>query len=326
MSDNSPCFPLARANFLQPNPYPCHTTAIWPTKTTEGNLPQVAQRAAMRTSYAVNSEKVAGTKRKNMDDDEFMADSRSPPDSPRQHDVDRANSMKRVRTGKDKEFPMNRLLATLDKSQILAVIHNLLDAHPNLQSEVASFIPPPTVLSAESALKQLEKRLHESFPYTRWGPSKDDYSFNRIRPHLLDLKEVILDYAAHFASPNEFPTNTFSYLNLAIGFVHRLPSWENEKNNEAKKELYEKLGAYWRKCIADAASKLDEGKFYTQAVVEEWAKNLAQHNHDSNGALNQAVNDFVHKLGWIIGNNKFPSSSYSSSSPLSSFPFTSSVS
>jgi len=298
--------------------------AIWPTKTTDGNQIHFAQRAAMRTFSTGNPvDKVAGTKRKNMDDDEFMS---SPPESPQVTVIDREHSTKRIRTGKDREFPLSRLLATLDKSQILAVIYNLLDTHPNLQSEVASFIPRPTVSTAGSALKKLEKSLHESFPYTRWGPAKDDYSFNRTRPHLLELKEVILDYAAHFGSPNEFPTTTFAYLNLAIGFVHRLPSWDNEEHDEVKKELYARLGEYWRKCISDAASKLEEGKFYTQAIVNEWAKNLAQHNHDSNGALHQAVNDFVQKLGWIIGNNTLPSSFPSSYSPLPSFPFTSSVS
>lgn len=143
--------------------------------------------------------------------------------------------------------------------------------------------------------------MYESFPYTKWGPGKDDYSFNRVKPAIQELKDAILDYAAHFASPDEFPTTTFSFLHLATNVTHRLPNWENSQHNEVKRDLLAKLADYWKKAIENAASKIGEGKIYGQTIVSEWARNLAQHNHDSNGTFQQAIDVFVNKLGWIIG-------------------------
>jgi len=211
------------------------------------------------------------------------------------------NNHKRTKTGNVKEFPLSKLLATLDKQQLLALINNIVDAHPNLQSEIASNIPRPTIQSVTTVLNGLEKRVYESFPYTKWGPGKDDYSFNRVKPAIQELRDVILDYAAHFASPDEFPTTTFSFLHLATNVAHRLPNWENSPHNEIKRDLLAKLADYWKRAIENAASKIGEGKIYGQTIVSEWARNLAQHNHDSNGIFQQAIDVFVNKLGWIIG-------------------------
>jgi len=216
-------------------------------------------------------------------------------------EVDREYLAKRTKTGNSKQFPMSKLLATLDKPQLLALINNLIDAHPRIQSEIESSIPRPTVQSVTSAIAVLEKKLQDSFPYSKFGPSRDDYSYNRVKPAIVELSEALEDYAAHFASAQEFPTTTFSYLHLACTVAHRLPNWDREDNNEIKRHLYIKLCEYWHKVIVDAASKMSQGKIYGQAVVGEWARNLAQHNQESNGAFQPAVEEFKSKLGWIIG-------------------------
>src|SRR4051812_13451438 len=79
-------------------------------------------------------------------------------------EVDREYLAKRTKTGNSKQFPMSKLLgcclrhvphvsvasltifsiltlATLDKPQLLALINNLIDAHPRIQSEIESSIP-----------------------------------------------------------------------------------------------------------------------------------------------------------------------------------------
>ncbi|KAG9296280.1 hypothetical protein G9A89_014872 [Geosiphon pyriformis] len=324
MSDHSPCIPVPR-NLHQPTFFHPGST-FRPLRTIEGLQSPLSKfnfRERIALSVGVETlSKVAGCKRKPSEDDFdiFMGESRSPPGSPGDnhystHDMDREYTVKRTKTGNLKEFPLSKLLATLDKPQLLALINNIVDAHPGLQSEIASNIPRPTIQSVSSVFNGLEKKLQEAFPYTKWGLSKDDYSFNRVKPIILELKEVILDYAAHFTSPDEFPTTTFSFLHIANSLAFRLPNWENNIHNEIKRELLVKLSDHWKKAIDNAASKVSDGKIYGQIVVSEWAKNLAQHNNDSNGIFQQAVEVFVEKLGWIIGINETSSySNYSSQS------------
>jgi len=131
----------------------------------------------------------------------------------------------------------------------------------------------------------------------------------------LDLKAAIIDYADHFTSSEEFPTITFSFLHLVTEIVHRLPEWDNRSHNEIKHDLYLKLVEYWQKATREAANKISDGKIYGQTIVNEWARNLEQHNNNSNGIFQQTLNEFIEKLGWIIGLHAIHSLSSSSSPP-----------
>jgi len=309
MSDNSPCFPLPNRTFLQPtfhhpngNLRPIRTTSL------DGHA-QMVQRSIMRDripiSGTVDVPKVTGKRKPGYDSDDSMSDNKSPPSSPKymhSYDMERDYAtVKRTKMSTEKEFPLSKLLGTLDKPQLLSLINNLIDSHPNLQLEIASNIPRPTIHSVTNVLSSMEKKYRDSFPYTKWGQVKDDYSFNRVKPAIMELKGALLDYAAHFTSAEEFPTTTFSFLHLATSITQRLPDWDNHLHNEIKRDLYIKLAEHWTKAIVDAASKVSEGKIYGQTVVSEWARNLAQHNRESNGMFQHAINEFIDKLGWIAG-------------------------
>ncbi|RUS27452.1 Cut8 six-helix bundle-domain-containing protein [Jimgerdemannia flammicorona] len=215
--------------------------------------------------------------------------------------ADGEGSVKRTKTGKERQFSVSKLLATLDKPQLLTLVNSLIDSHPHLHPEILSHIPRPTIATVQPLLVTLERRLHDSFPYTKWGPTRDDYSFNRVKPVLTELVDTILDYTAHFTSSEEFPTTTFAYLHIATSVAHRLPQWDNRAHNGVKTELYEKLDSFWKRAVVEAADKCSEGKIYGQQVVGEWARNLVQHNAESNNALSAAVGEFQRRLGWIIG-------------------------
>ncbi|CAG8738551.1 22856_t:CDS:2, partial [Cetraspora pellucida] len=296
MSDNSPCFPLNRIqqNLFHPSGAFYHHPQM---------VPKPHYRERVTSAGAAEVPKILGKRKPGAyDSDESMGESKTPPSSPTTQEMEKEYSLvKRTKMSNEKEFPLSKLLATLDKPQLLSLINNLIDAHPNLQSEIASNIPRPTIQSVTNILTSMEKKYLDSFPYTKWGQSKDDYSFNRVKPALIELKGAILDYAAHFTSPEEFPITTFSFLHLATFYAHRLPEWDNSSHNELKHDIYVKLSNFWKKAIINAASKLREGKIYGQMVVNEWAKNLAQHDRDSNGMFRQALDEFTQKLGWIIG-------------------------
>ncbi|KAF8928062.1 Cut8 six-helix bundle-domain-containing protein [Dissophora ornata] len=221
--------------------------------------------------------------------------------------------VKRVRTTAQlvsKKKSVSKLIATLSASQLISLVDTLVDSHPSLAEDIANLVPRPTVASVQSLLNSLETKLQEAFPYTKWGPGRDDYSFNRVKPALEELVETLLDYTNHFTSPPEFPTTSFSFLHIATEVCHRLPNWDSAANNELKKNLYKSMEEFWIKAIRDAGSKLQEGKIYGHVTVQEWAKNLEQHNNTSQGMFSSAIEEFKTKLGWIIGIQQAPASPF----------------
>lgn len=252
---------------------------------------------------------VKGRKRRASYEDEEMTSSDSIDYKPAvqqhlQHKEDTLlHSTKRNRMSIKKEFPISKLLATLDKDKLIELINDLVDSNPHLKTEVDAFIPPPTTQSISLVIANLEKKLQESFPFSKTS-ARDDYSHNRVKPALIDIVNALLEYADHFtSSPDEFPTTIFSYLDFATTVASRLPTWENEAHNQIKRDLYVELINYWKKAIDIASSKLDQGKIYGQQVVTQWAKELAQHDAETHGQFNEVVQKFTERLGWIIGLN-----------------------
>ncbi|CAO3694198.1 unnamed protein product [Umbelopsis ramanniana] len=211
------------------------------------------------------------------------------------------NSSKRSKTDMTNHLSVRKLLDTLDKTTLVDLVNGLIDSYPSLQPEIEKNIPPPTLQSVSQVINDLEYKLSESYPYSRSGPLRDDYSFNRVKGHLMDLVNALQEYADHFTTSSDFPTTTFSYLHFATLVAERLPTWSNPTHNNIQRNLYLDLVKYWMKAIEQATSKIAEGKIYGEQVVTEWAKNLMQHNNTTNGLFSEAIDLFANSLGWIIG-------------------------
>ncbi|KAK9766314.1 Tethering factor for nuclear proteasome sts1 [Basidiobolus ranarum] len=280
----SPCFPVP-----SPQNSPFHQ------RTLDFALP--------RDAITTTLEYARGHKRKTSFD-EYMHDE-TPTDNSEIRssggEMEHVNPVKKLRSSITHRLPLGKLLEPLEKNQLLSVITQLVDNNPQLQKEILSYIPKPTIQSVSNLLSNLERKLQESFPYSKFGPGRDSYTYNRVQNVLVEIQDTILEYACHFTSSEEFPTTTFSYLHVATSTIHRLPDWEDAKNQKLKRELYNRIAIYWRKAIGDAASKLGEGRIYGQLVVGEWARNLDLHNTESSGNFADAVEDFKTNLGWIIG-------------------------
>ncbi|KAI8376298.1 Cut8 six-helix bundle-domain-containing protein [Radiomyces spectabilis] len=255
-----------------------------------------------------------GRKRRVSEDEEMggLSNDPSPPTEDRslletRPTIDRMLHLtKRNRLGVQKQFPITKLLATLNKDKLIELINDLVDSNPHLQREIDAHIPPPTTQSVSLVIGNLEKKLADSFPLNK-NPQggKDDYTFNRVKGPLMDVVNALLEYADHFtSSSDEFPTTIFSYLHYATCVAHRLPTWDNDAHNQIKRDLYSNLVSYWKKAIDIAATKAQQGKIYGQQMVTEWARQLASHNAETQGLFDDVIHAFTVQLGWIIGIEK----------------------
>ncbi|KAG0209641.1 Tethering factor for nuclear proteasome sts1 [Mortierella sp. GBA30] len=295
---DSPCFAIPHSHspslaFQHPHQF-------------NGNLAQPRLRNFGGNNYNMDSPRSSLKRKPSEDNDSPMPSSGPPSPSGSNSNSDHGEQakVKRVRTTAEwvaKKKSVNKLIAPLSRSQLVNLISTLVEGHPQLLEDITNLVPRPTVAAVQPMLASLETKLQEAFPYTKWGPGRDDYSFNRVKPALEELVETLVDYTNHFTSPPEFPTTSFSFLHIATEVCYRLPTWDNAVNNEHKTNLYKTLEEYWIKAIQDASSKLEEGKMYGQLTVQEWAKNLEQHNINSQGMFSSAIEEFKAKLGWIIG-------------------------
>ncbi|KAJ3161704.1 Tethering factor for nuclear proteasome sts1 [Geranomyces michiganensis] len=208
--------------------------------------------------------------------------------------------------------PIRKLLSMLPANQLAGLICSLIEKHDGLQSDVISLIPRPTVATARAILERAEKAVLEAFPYHKQGPVTNSYSFNRVRPQLEELKDLLVYFLDFFVLPttypsdlqHEYPAVAFGYLDMATTLVHRLPRWQDPVHEDTTRGfMYRRLGHAWRVAIAEVARHTREGKIFGAAPVGEWAQSLHRHFTAVEGeyGFREASVEFAQPLGWVIG-------------------------
>ncbi|SAL99669.1 hypothetical protein [Absidia glauca] len=215
---------------------------------------------------------------------------------------------KRTRPSLKKQFSISKLLATLEKDKLIELINDLVAANPHLQSEIDAHLPSPTTHSVSQLISHLEFKLNNSYPLHRSGKGQDDYSFVRVKPCLMEVVNSLVDYADHFIAKNEHPTTLMSYLHFATCTAHRLPIWENDANNQIKRDLYQELVKRWLMVIGFAVADLEQGKIFGHQVVSEWAKQITMHATQVPASFSQVKSQFTKTLGCVIGMDQETSS------------------
>ena len=204
-------------------------------------------------------------------------------------------SIKRSRTGATagRPLPLPRLLQTLSAEEMRQLLQNVCDQHPELQQEIVTKAPRPSIESTLSVLSKYEDDFREAFPLGNRPTS--DYSYNRVRQYLLQLIEALRDFTPHFLPPHETQTAlSLSYLDAVTNVIHRLPEWDTYQHQRHKNEAYDEIGKAWALVIREAAKRA--GGFHLQ--FGGWDQKLVDHNQKSGGRLEEALNELITSLGF----------------------------
>jgi len=207
---------------------------------------------------------------------------------------------------------LESVLNSLEKEQIIEILSSLLDKNPKLSQDILTLIPRPTLKSVTNQLQAAEKKLNNSFPYTKWGADRSDYSFNRVKPNLLELLELTVNYLKYFTNTEnygdelerEYPVVSISYLEYATQLALRLPVWNQNYHNEITREyLLKEIGEAWERVVNEIGQRVQNGKVYSSSLVGEWIKSLIKYSNELNGnyGFAETVKLFKEKLGWLIG-------------------------
>lgn len=206
-----------------------------------------------------------------------------------------ARSVKRARpnlTGKP--LSLSRLLETLDTESLRNVLRSMSERHPELKDEIVHLSPRPSIASTIQVLREYLNTLRTSFPL---GPNPgSDYSYDRVKQHLMNLLDAMSDFTPHFLPPHESQsTISLGYLDSVTQIVHELPRFDSAQHNLAKDNAYEEISRAWV-CVIRESSKRGGG---IQLRYGHWDEKLQRHNEIAEGRLHDAVQELSSSLGWI---------------------------
>lgn len=217
------------------------------------------------------------------DTDEQMNTTPSPKMETR-HLVRGTKRHRHVVTGRP--LPLNRVLETVDTNTLKTILRELCNKHPEMEAEILSIAPRPTVSSALGMLANYDNAMRAAFPYG--GNPENDYSYYRVKTPLVELLDALSDYTPHFLPPNEMQaTNSLAFLDGATDIIHNLPNWNTALHNHHKQSAYEEISKAWVLVIKEAA-KRGAG---VQLLYGGWDSKVAKHNERSGGRMQAAMQE-----------------------------------
>ena len=265
-------------------------------------LPEISPKviANMRFNYSdqhLNVHSMSNRKRKASEEPDNDRMSTSPAASPSVSNRTLApRSFKRTRTGSSGGRPLSvpRLLETLSADEIRQLLLNICHERPDLQQELVTKAPRPSIDSTLAVLGKYELDFRDAFPLGD-SPSSD-YAYNRVRQHLLQLIEALHDFTPHFLPPHESQTAlSFNYLDAVTNMIHRLPDWDTFQHQRHKNDAYDELSKAWALVIREAAKRA--GGIHLQ--LGAWDQKLVEHNQKSGGKMEEAVNELRTGMGYL---------------------------
>jgi len=205
---------------------------------------------------------------------------------------------------------LEKYLGVLSKEQLVSLISNLGNSHPHIYPLIHKLLPKPTIPSIKDFFLQLEQKLMKSFPYNRNGNGRDDYSFNRVKSVLIEIKDYIISFASYFSkSPSDFPHTSFDYLHLATQFAASLPEWDNPNNNLIRIEILTRLKAFWRSWMDNLSRQTGYGRIWGRDVVQNWWESIKKQFPELVPKYDDLLSLFKANVGWVIGLAPQPSNS-----------------
>jgi protein Cut8 len=227
----------------------------------------------------------------------------SPSPSASPNMASRPRIAKRTRTGvaNGRPLALPRLLETLSADQMRQLLQNVCEQHPDLQHEIVTRAPRPSIESTLSVLARYESAFRESFPLGNRTTS--DYAYNRVRQHLLQLIDAVREYTPHFLPPHETQDAlSLAYLDSVTSMIHRLPDWDTYLHQRHKDEAYDEIAKAWTLVIREAAKRA--GGFHLQ--FGGWDQKLVEHNQKSRGRMEEAINELKAATGFVGQNTTSP--------------------
>jgi len=145
----------------------------------------------------------------------------------------------------------------LSHSQLIDLMGNILQRHPELVQEVHTMMPAPDLTPMEEKLNYLKRNIYKALPSTRLESKTDSMAYNRVSIHLTTFKKAVVDSVKSLIEGQQWLA-IIDYTVLAWAYVQATPVWENPSHNNIRKSCFKSLAASCMTALKKGDFKVDQ--------------------------------------------------------------------
>lgn len=256
---------------------------VAPNSRRKRNAKQAALERFFQTSTPgeTSSEEEKGTKSESEAEEEANPAFMTPESEPKK----KANPPKRkrlrlggkARNGEIASPALSVTLNGLTKAQLVELVNTLVsERHPDLEQELRSLVPEPDLTELEKKLEYLQRNIYKSFPYTRYGSSRDAFCYRRVNTHLAAFKKECVNQGNTLVS-SQLWESSVNYVLMAWKYVDGMPNWDNPAHNKSKEQCFKSLAVQCKKALTKLKSSLTQEK--CEDLLERMQTACEQNDH-----------------------------------------------
>lgn len=187
----------------------------------------------------------------------------------------------------DSEYkgPIDSALKGLSPTQLIHMIKNITNNHPEVEHEIRQSMPMPDMAPLEEKLSYLKSNIFKSLPTSRLTSKTDSPAYSRVSTHLTAFKKALVEQGKVLVESQHWES-VIQYVLMAWGYVKATPIWENQPHNVQRKQCFKALTNF---CLT-ALRKGSLAKDLMADVEDKLQSMLADHDEV------QSCIKFVHGL------------------------------
>lgn len=198
------------------------------------------------------------------------------------------------------------MVEVLDRKALQELLQSVINVHPEVAQTVSRIAPRPTLKQAVDLMKLKAEAIIAHLPYK--CDSESDYSYIRIKPHLMEFLHTLSDFILNLLPPMELNLlHACQMLDEITSLMHGLPNFTNNEFQYTRATAYEQIANLWFIVLAhhngddsadvaddfNAANNVESLVEFAKTIQElDLVKKLEKHNEISRGKFHK-VEEYV---------------------------------
>lgn len=254
-----------------------------PKSSASSRIGAVLRSSPKKRFLLTEFEKVNGTA-KNSDEPQFSTPTKTRNQSPSKNSP-APKKLKIDNVISDNNGPLDVVLKGLSHEQLVEIIKNAVQKHPELEKEVRSELPLPDLKPFEEKLLYLKRNIFRSLPSSRLTSKTDSPAYARAATHLIAFKKHLVDQGRVLVESQHWQS-VLEYSCMSWTYVKATPLWDNHPHNVVRRQCFKyltslcmnalKKGRFEKAVLKDVYDKM-EGMACDNSDIELCMKWIDKH-------------------------------------------------
>lgn len=164
----------------------------------------------------------------------------------------------------DNKNPLDVVLKGMSHDQLVNIIKQTVDKHPEIEKEIRDELPMPDLNGFEKNLKSLKHNIFRSLPTSRLVSKTDSLSYNRAFTHVMAFKKHLIEQGRTLVDSQHW-YSIIEYATFAWTYVKVTPNWDNHAHNAMRRQCFKYLAGLFM-------NALKKGQFEKAKLLEIYEK------------------------------------------------------